>query len=40
MTDYRIFETEQFQKDLKSLARAGQAKIEEKLRQVVYPELR
>lgn len=39
-TGYRIFETEQFQKDLDALTRAGQRKISNKLRQVVYPKLR
>lgn len=37
---YRIFETEQFQKDLDALARAGQRRVSIKLRQVVYPKLR
>ncbi len=40
MNDYRLFETEQFQKDLRHVARAGHAKIEAKLRQTVYPDLR
>ena len=40
MTDYRIFETQQFQKDLKGIARAGQGKIAQKLREYVYPLLR
>ena len=39
MTDYRIFETEQFQDDLGQLARAGRADIVRKLRQTVYPQL-
>jgi mRNA interferase RelE/StbE len=37
---YRIFETEQFAKDLQALARSGLSRIERKLREVVYPELR
>jgi mRNA interferase RelE/StbE len=37
--EYRIFETEQFQKDLRQLARAGRAEIVRKLREVVYPQL-
>ena len=39
MSEYRIFETEQFQADLKSLARAGQARLIKKLRTIVYPQL-
>lgn len=40
MNEYRIFETEQFQKDLRRIARSGQRVIVEKLRSVVYPQLR
>lgn len=40
MSEYRIFETEQFQQDLNGIARAGLSRISEKLRQVVYPQLR
>lgn len=40
LADYRIFETEQFTKDLHAIARSGQSRIERKLREVVYPELR
>lgn len=39
MTDYRIFETEQFVGDLRRLARAGLARLIAKLRAVVYPQL-
>lgn len=39
-TDYRIFETEQFQKDLKQIALSGQHKVSQKLRKFVYPQLR
>lgn len=39
-TDYRIFETRQFQKDLDSIAKAGRAEVARKLRGVVYPQLR
>ena len=39
-TDYRIFETRQLQKDLDSIAKAGQAEVSRKLRSVVYPQLR
>jgi mRNA interferase RelE/StbE len=38
--EFRIFETEQFQRDLKRLGRGGHTRIVEKLRRVVYPELR
>ena len=40
MSSYRIFETEQFQKDLKQITRSGQGKIGQKLREYVYPQLR
>lgn len=39
-SEFRIFETEQFRKDLKSLARSGQGRIEKKLYEGVYPNLR
>ncbi|HZF08667.1 MAG TPA: type II toxin-antitoxin system RelE/ParE family toxin [Thermoanaerobaculia bacterium] len=39
MTEYRIFETEQFQEDLQHIARAGRADIVRKLRAMVYPQL-
>ncbi len=39
MSEYRIFETEQFQDDLSRIARAGQSGVVRKLRQVVYPQL-
>ena len=39
-SEYRIFETRQFEKDLKNLARSGQPLVAEKLRQVVYPQIR
>lgn len=37
---YRIYETPQFQEDLQEIARAGRSGVVEKLRQVVYPQLR
>jgi mRNA interferase RelE/StbE len=37
--EYRIFETTQFQEDLKRLSRSGRPAIVEKLRLVVYPRL-
>ena len=40
MHDYRIFETEQFRKDLRSITRAGHERIADKLRRSVYPRLR
>lgn len=39
MSEYRIFETEQFQEDLRQIARAGRAGVVHKLREVVYPQL-
>ncbi len=40
LAEYRIFETEQFTKDLKTIAKSGRTQIERKLREVVYPALR
>ena len=40
MTDFRIFETDQFQKDLKELSRSGLPKLVVKLHEYVYPQLR
>jgi mRNA interferase RelE/StbE len=40
LTKYRIFETEQFQKDLERITRSGQRKIADKLHDFVYPQLR
>jgi mRNA interferase RelE/StbE len=37
---YEIWETDQFQADLKNLAQSGQARLIKKLRTVVYPQLR
>ncbi len=36
---FRIFETTQFDKDLRNIARAGHADIVDKLRRTVYPQL-
>ncbi|TLY39318.1 MAG: type II toxin-antitoxin system RelE/ParE family toxin [Nitrospirae bacterium] len=40
MDRYRVFETETFQQDLAQLGRSGLSRIEEKLREHVYPQLR
>jgi mRNA-degrading endonuclease RelE of RelBE toxin-antitoxin system len=40
LTDYRIFETEQFQKDLKHIARSGMPKLVSRIHAHVYPQLR
>ena len=40
MTDYRLFKTDQFDRDLRRLSRAGHQAIVDKLRKVVYPQLR
>jgi mRNA interferase RelE/StbE len=40
LNEYRIFETEEFQKDVKKIARSGQADVLAKLRSVVYPQLK
>ena len=37
---YRLFETEQFMKDMRAIARSGLTRIEQKLRKIVYPELK
>ena len=40
MNEYRIFESEQFARDLSSIARAGHEEVVRKLRRSVYPRLR
>lgn len=40
MARYRIFETATFREDLQHIARAGLRRIETKLREHVYPQLR
>jgi len=40
LSRYRIFETDQFEKDLRRIARSGHSRIAEKLRHSVYPQLR
>ena len=40
MSEYRIFETDPFRNDIDAIARSGQRRVLEKLRQVVYPQLR
>lgn len=40
MGEYRAFGTEQFRKDIRSIARAGHEGIARKLRKSVYPRLR
>lgn len=37
---YRVFETQQFQKDLQALAKSGQRRLVERLERSVYLELR
>ncbi len=39
MSEFRLFETEQFQKDLRGIARSGHKEVVDKLRRVVYPQL-
>jgi mRNA interferase RelE/StbE len=39
LAEYRIFVTEQFEKDLDQIARAGRGDVVRKLREVVYPQL-
>lgn len=40
MTEHRLFETTQFQKDLRGIARGGHQELIDKLRSVVYEQLR
>ena len=40
LADYRVFETDQFQKDLQHIARSGMPKLAGKLHEYVYPQLR
>jgi len=40
LNNHRIFETEQFLKDLRQIALSGQPKVTQKLAQFVYPQLR
>ena len=40
MNSYRIFETKQFEIDLKKIAQSGRRKVVQKLQDVVYPQLR
>jgi mRNA interferase RelE/StbE len=40
LTDYLVFETEQFQKDLKHISSSGMPKLVSKLHEYVYPQLR
>ena len=39
-SEYRIFETRQFEKDMRSLAKSGKSQVTAKLLGVVYPQLR
>jgi len=39
-SEYRIFETRQFQKDLEVLAKSGRSSVVEKLHRVVYPQIK
>jgi mRNA interferase RelE/StbE len=40
LTNYRIFETNRFQKDLILITKSGEAKLSEKLKAYVYPQLK
>ena len=40
MANYRVFETDGFQKDLKKISKSGIQRIRAKLVQYVYPQLR
>lgn len=38
--EYRVFETDQFSKDLDRIAKSGRTEMERKIRRAVYPQLR
>jgi mRNA interferase RelE/StbE len=40
LNEFRVFETEQFVKDLRRISRSGYQDIIKKLRTVVYPQLK
>jgi len=40
LSKYRIFETEQFQKDLAKITKSGQKRMIRKLQEYVYPQLK
>ena len=40
LSEYAVFETRQFERNLRRLARAGQPTVVSKLRRIVYPQLR
>lgn len=40
MDRYRVFETNTFQEDIAQIGRSGLSRIQEKLREYVYPQLR
>lgn len=40
MANYRIFETETFQQDLAKISRSGLGRLQDKLQEHVYPQLR
>jgi len=40
LSRYRVFETDTFQENLAQIGRSGLSRIEEKLREHVYPQLR
>ncbi len=40
MTNYRIFETEQFQKDLVFIIKAGQKSVVKKFQEIAYIEIK
>jgi len=39
LPEYRVFETEQFQRDLLEITKSGQPAVAARLRAVVYPQL-
>ena len=39
MPEFRIFETEQFQRDLAAISKSGQPAVVTKLKAIVYPQL-
>ena len=39
LPDYRIFETENFSRDIEKITKGGSTKVKQKLRTYIYPQL-
>jgi mRNA interferase RelE/StbE len=40
LNEFRVFETEQFEKDIRKIARSGYQDVIKRLRTIVYPQLK